>query len=567
MYRLPRVGDAAAAPRRAAGEGWTPRLLPCAIAGSVLLLGVGVGLLLWLPGRSGVLGTDAVSSAAAGLCATACFWTAGRVRPEERRWRLLLGVTTSGTMIAGVIFALTLPPDASATSSLSSHSLGFFLLYGTALAGLLSLPTLPVRGREGGAGKLAAFRWPAIVVLDCVLIVGSITLLEWGTLLGTLARSGTSDSARLVFALLHSIAGLVLAVAVALIASFRQPRSPLTLVFLGTGLLGYGVVNNVFVYHIALGHIGLPPSHLVGFATTFLLMFLAALVPVGASAWHDSPAPPDPRTMMIHAALPYLLLGAAGLLVVGKLLRGEPLDRFEAYGMVGLLSVALVRQMVTLRENAQLLTDVRERERQLHYLAFHDPLTGLANRALFTRRLQRALRRDVRAADGSGRVAPVSVLFLDLDEFKQVNDTFGHAVGDELLKISAERLQAETRAVDTVARLGGDEFAVLLDGGGSERPGQVGERLAAAVRRPCLLDGRPYTPRASLGLVTVDQNALPASPDLLLHQADVAMYVAKRERAGRLVVYHPDLAHPIVRAPTPQRPEDHTLGTDDSRYR
>jgi diguanylate cyclase (GGDEF)-like protein len=114
------------------------------------------------------------------------------------------------------------------------------------------------------------------------------------------------------------------------------------------------------------------------------------------------------------------------------------------------------------------------------------------------RRLRRALECDADRAEDAGPA--ISLLFMDLDKFKQVNDTFGHVAGDELLKISAERLRAETRAADTVARLGGDEFGVILDGDDSDHPCRTAEPLAAAVHAPCLLAGRPYTPRASVGL-------------------------------------------------------------------
>ncbi|WP_131802349.1 GGDEF domain-containing protein, partial [Parafrankia soli] len=190
------------------------------------------------------------------------------------------------------------------------------------------------------------------------------------------------------------------------------------------------------------------------------------------------------------------------------------------------------------------------------------PLTGLANRTLFTRRLQRAL---TQGTDSDTTHTPavtsgedtVSVLFLDLDGFKKVNDTFGHAVGDELLQISADRLRAETRAVDTVARLGGDEFGVILDGGGPDDPRRIGERLATAVQAPCLLAGRPYTPRASLGLVTLDSTSTstrPATPDILIHQADLAMYTAKRAQTGGLVIYQPDPPTPHDHHPQPPSP-------------
>nr|WP_312630286.1 GGDEF domain-containing protein [Pseudofrankia sp. BMG5.37] len=380
-------------------------------------------------------------------------------------------------------------------------------------------------------------------MLDCVLIVGSIVLLEWGTVLAAVVRAGGTDLMQFLLDLGQLVAVLILVAVVVLIASFRRPRSPATFALLGTGLLAHGLAVNVFVYRAALGKIDFSSRTMAMFGLAPLLFLLAALVPVPGGTRHEGPAPPSPRAMWAHAMLPYVVLGAAGLLVVGKLSAGVRLDRFETYGMTGLLLVALGRQMLTLAENTRLLAEVRDRERQLHHQAFHDPLTGLANRALFTQRLQQTVAHDT---DDVREGSSLSVLFLDLDEFKRVNDTFGHAAGDELLKISAERLRAGTRAVDTVARLGGDEFAVILDGGGPDNPRNVGERLAAAIQMPCLLAGRPYTPRASLGLVTVDSATRPTSPDILLHQADQAMYAAKRKRAGRLEVYQPD--------PAPGRP-------------
>jgi diguanylate cyclase (GGDEF)-like protein len=372
--------------------------------------------------------------------------------------------------------------------------------------------------------------------------------LEWGTLLGPIVQAGAVAPGWFLVCLFHMAGALILASAVVLIATFRRPRSPTTLAFLGTGLLTFALSTNIFLYRVAQGKLDSPPWTQLAYALAFLLIFLAVLVPVPAPTWAATPAPLGPRAMWVHAVLPYLTLGAAGLVVVGKLLTTTPLDRFEAYGMVGLLLVALIRQMITLAENTWLLSEIREREQQLRYQAFHDPLTGLANRALFNRRLQRAMAPAPGDDFDNGAAEPVSVLFLDLDEFKWVNDAYGHAVGDELLRISADRLRAGTRAVDTVARLGGDEFAVILDGAGPEHPRQIGERLAMAVQTPCLLAGRPYTPRASLGLVTLDEAAhRPDSPELLLHHADLAMYAAKRARSGGLVVYQPGL--PILSSP------------------
>ncbi|MCK9899303.1 GGDEF domain-containing protein [Frankia sp. Cpl3] len=543
---------------RPGGAGHQPRAFGCAVAVALTLLGLDVAFAVLLDLRSARVATDLVSVAAQFAAAAACFWTARWVRGAERRWRVLVGLTATGAMLASLAIVPTLlAGDLPHRQGMSPGYAVFLSLYGVALVGLLSVPTDPVDDRGGSAGRRrrGVHRWHAITLLDCLLIAGSLVLLQWGTVLSAVVQTGP-DIRPFRLALTHQGAGLILATAVVLIASFRRPRAPATLALLGTGLLAYGLTTNIISYVAAEHGFHLPPWGLIGFAFAFLLIFLAAFVPVPTRTPSEGPAPPSPRAMWAHAALPYAALTAAGLLILSKLATGARLDWFETYGMITLLVLALLRQMVTLAENTRLLAEIRERERQLHHQAFHDPLTGLANRALFTRRLQRAL---TQGTDSDATHAPadgtVSVLFLDLDGFKRVNDAFGHAIGDELLQISADRLRAETRAIDTVARLGGDEFGVILDGGGPDDPRRIGERLATAIQAPCLLAGRPYTPHASLGLVTLDSAAhRPATPDILIHQADLAMYVAKREQAGGLVIYEPEIPTPTHHPGRPGQP-------------
>jgi len=171
--------------------------------------------------------------------------------------------------------------------------------------------------------------------------------------------------------------------------------------------------------------------------------------------------------------------------------------------------------VVTLRD----VTDRRQLERELKHQAFHDALTGLANRLLFADRLQHALARGAR--DGS----VVGVLFIDLDDFKIVNDTLGHAVGDQLLIAVAERIAGALRADDTAARLGGDEFAALVEN--VQDPGAVEEtatRILAALAQPIMVDGEPLQAVASIGITTTPEAD---TADALLRQADLALYVAK----------------------------------------
>ena len=178
--------------------------------------------------------------------------------------------------------------------------------------------------------------------------------------------------------------------------------------------------------------------------------------------------------------------------------------------------------------------DVSERkalEEQLRQLAFHDPLTLLANRSLFRNRVEHALT----LAHRSRQL--VAVMFLDLDNFKNVNDSMGHAAGDRLLQAAAQRLVKSTRPSDTVARLGGDEFAILLEG--ITTVDDV-ERIAAAITQsfnsPLLLDGGETPMSASVGVAFSQPDN---DTDQLLRNADIAMYKAKAAGKGRFVVFHP----------------------------
>jgi diguanylate cyclase (GGDEF)-like protein/PAS domain S-box-containing protein len=175
------------------------------------------------------------------------------------------------------------------------------------------------------------------------------------------------------------------------------------------------------------------------------------------------------------------------------------------------------------------ITDRREAERTLERLALHDPLTGVANRTLFHDRLEHAL---------VDRNPAVAVLLIDLDGFKAVNDVHGHAAGDTVLVTAARRLQTCLRTHDTVGRLGGDEFAVILNGAFTRGSAQslgpraraVASRAAAALARPIRLDGAKVRVTASVGIALVREGS---TPDLMLAEADAAMYTEKRRRARR----------------------------------
>ena len=188
--------------------------------------------------------------------------------------------------------------------------------------------------------------------------------------------------------------------------------------------------------------------------------------------------------------------------------------------------------------------DISERkafEDQLAHQAFHDPVTKLANRALFSDRVEHALMRSTRG------IPEIAVMFIDLDDFKTVNDSLGHAAGDEVLREVGDRLKSAVRPTDTVARFGGDEFAVLLDGvTGSEDAADAAARILRALDLPVELEGKHVFPRASIGICLVGAELeTPAAADLL-RNADVAMYMAKRDSKGSYRVFESTMHERVV---------------------
>jgi diguanylate cyclase (GGDEF)-like protein/PAS domain S-box-containing protein len=194
-----------------------------------------------------------------------------------------------------------------------------------------------------------------------------------------------------------------------------------------------------------------------------------------------------------------------------------------------LLEDANVRGLVL---NTRDVSDRKELEEQLVHQAFHDGLTGLANRSLFAERVQHALAR-------TGR-DELAALFIDLDDFKHVNDSLGHAAGDQLLVAAARRLQGCLRPTDTAARLGGDEFAVLLERvKGAEGAAVVADRVLETLHKPFGINGRTIPIKASIG-VAVGQPGVDGVEELL-RNADVAMYAAKAGGKDRYELFRPDM--------------------------
>ena len=262
-------------------------------------------------------------------------------------------------------------------------------------------------------------------------------------------------------------------------------------------------------------------------ATEGLLAGLAAVLQIRAAGTART-ATARRRT---YSVLPYLAVGAIDALLVGVSVRGGG-HLPVVIAAVSATAIVAARQLLAFRDNATLVASLQEHQRLLRWQATHDTLTGLPNRALFNEELAAAV-----AAPG-----PLTALLIDLDNFKTVNDTLGHSVGDALLVEVGHRMRSAVRPGDLVARLGGDEFAVLLPDTDVGAGVEVAVRMLATLDAPVQAQGHPLMAAASVGVA--EWNARDDRQTLLRH-ADIAMYAAKRMGKNRYARYTPDLDDPV----------------------
>ncbi|MEU4622248.1 EAL domain-containing protein [Actinoplanes sp. NPDC023801] len=393
--------------------------------------------------------TDTAQLVAGVIAATVCL-TVGRDRAGvPRRWRMFAAcglVVWSLNRLWWVVQDLA-GADRDPPQQLTAA--GLFVLPVCMLVGLLG--AVHTRPRPAPTSPL---RDQLALVIDSVLITGSVVALVWSLLPVAPAFRGLT-----VFYLIYLIGDLVLFTMVMLLLTTRPDspagRRPLRLV--GSALLCFGVADTVRL-------LGSGPAWLEGLGHLLGPAFIAM---AALSPARPAPQQPDPEVLerdWFRLLLPYGPVLVTGVVLVVRTVAEGGLTPFEAY--LGWLGLALVvtRQMITIVDNTVLFDRVATAQRRLHHQAYHDPLTGLANRALFRERLVRAIEAHQK------RGTPVAVLFADLDDFKLINDTFGHAIGDRVLQAVSERMRAGVRSQDLVARLGGDEFAIVLDQGGVAVP-------------------------------------------------------------------------------------------------
>jgi diguanylate cyclase (GGDEF)-like protein/PAS domain S-box-containing protein len=204
--------------------------------------------------------------------------------------------------------------------------------------------------------------------------------------------------------------------------------------------------------------------------------------------------------------------------------------------------------------SAQDITERKGLEERLKHDALHDSLTTLANRVLFRDRVEHALQRVSRNGDSAG------VMFIDIDNFKNINDTLGHSIGDQLLQVVALRLRDSLRASDTAARLGGDEFAVLLEETSEAGMVLIANRLLGALQEPITLQGNTLVVKASIGIAFGTRGA---RVDELLRNADTAMYAAKRQGRNRYEVFEQAMHSSLVQRLETQADLEKALDNDE----
>jgi diguanylate cyclase (GGDEF)-like protein len=329
------------------------------------------------------------------------------------------------------------------------------------------------------------------------------------------------------------------------VVAHARPASRAGLGMLVAGLSCLCVADSGFAYLTGVGKYATGSPVDAGWFGGFLLIAAAAY-----TATPHSPQSPDGSDgsgevaaleSTTTALLPYVPVSLGLAVAVGGALAGDG-DQTALVAATLVMAVLLVRQLTAVLDNRRLVDQLVNTQQELHYQAFHDPMTGLANRALFADRLHHGLelhRRDLR---------PLSLIYCDLDGLKIVNDTFGHDAGDDVIRAAAERLRAVTRTSDTVARMGGDEFAILLEDGGDLATAVT--RILDAFIQPASIGGHTIATTASIGIAELTASATPIAPAAFLQRADAAMYHAKRTGKGRAVIWSELLTPRQLPSPT-----------------
>ena len=361
------------------------------------------------------------------------------------------------------------------------------------------------------------------LVLDGLIVAAALFGVSWVAVLRSVYDAAGPRSLAAGLSLAYPVTDIViLTVALLVIARARRGHR-ITLLLLTSGLVLNALSDSVFTYLAAQGSYHSGNVVDIGWVASLLLLGMAGLVSRRTAFTEEQATRMPSRAEMW---LPYLPLVLAAAVCAPEFVSTPDVVPLVVSSLL-LVAAVLLRQFIVVGENRRLLETVADQ-------ALRDPLTGLANRALFHDRLSHAMQLHQRDNQS------VTVLSLDLDDFKLVNDGLGHPAGDALLIQAAHRILGCVRTSDTVARLGGDEFGVLMEGW-ADHSRLVAHRVVQAFEEPFLIDGHDLLIRTSVGLAVASTREPEISADGLLKQADVAMYSAKRARSGGVHTFAPDM--------------------------
>jgi diguanylate cyclase len=369
-----------------------------------------------------------------------------------------------------------------------------------------------------GVVLLARRQWrgiPAGVWLDGIVAGLGIAAIGAAVVVEPVLRSATGSFAAVATNLAYPVGDLLLAALVVGVLSLRGWRLDRGWALLAAGFVVLTVADSIYLLQVASGS-----STSSGVANLF---YMAGVGLLALAAWQPPERSDLPRTAGFSTLLVPGSFALAAVAVLGY-------DHFEHLGLLA-FTLALLTVLAGLLRTALAFRDLRtfsETRRQ----AVTDDLTGLPNRRLFQQRLEEAI------AGGGGAGGGMAVLIVDLDRFKELNDTLGHHSGDELLRQIGPRLSRVLRPVDTLARLGGDEFGVVLDTPSDEADAlTVADRIRDALAEPFDVQDLALRVEASVGIALFPADADTAGE--LLQRADVAMFQAKKARSGR-ELYSPE---------------------------
>ena len=396
----------------------------------------------------------------------------------------------------------------------------FFFLFAIPLAvgGLLAMPSSADDRRDR-----------ARVVLDGMIVAASLLFVSWITVLGPTLHESSGGWLERTIALAYP-AGDVIIITMVIVACTRSDAAGRVAVGLtGCGFVCFALADSIFVY-TTLRWDWVSNISNVAWVAGYLLIALGAL---HACWWPPSRVsllvPKERSTTLI--LLPYVPVAMVLALSIANAVTSNPIVVGAGEFWIGatLIVLLLVRQSFVILDNSRLTRSLARSNEQLQYQLLHDALTGLPSRNLFLDRVQGALARLSRSG-GS-----VAVMFVDLDLFKQANDTYGHDAGDEVLITVGQRLVRTLRKGDTVARFGGDEYLVLCeDVNGRDEAAKLADRLVEAINRPMRIGEFEIEVHASVGLTISDDPG--ELPEEIVSRADRAMYEAKHKGRARVEV-------------------------------